>query len=218
MSYILDALKKSDHERRQGDVPDLRTVHIPVAQEAGAKQWPYFIIFFLLLSLAFVIGMLKPWENHDEKRVSVIPSENQQAIAVSKTVASNHESFKSKSPEVKLLPDKTPVVVAKKNEAIQPDIVQQERPEAVLQDYKSIPHLYEMPESLQQTVPKMSFAGHVYSTIADQRSVIVNDQYMNEGDEIVGGLKIEKITREGLVFLYNDKTFRMDVLQDWSFD
>jgi len=30
MSYILDALKKSDLQRKQGEVPTLQTVHLPV--------------------------------------------------------------------------------------------------------------------------------------------------------------------------------------------
>ena len=64
----------------------------------------------------------------------------------------------------------------------------------------------------------MIFAGHVFSSQVDQRSVIINDHYLNEGDIIIDNLKVEQITKSGIVFNYNAQLFRMDILQNWSFD
>ena len=85
-------------------------------------------------------------------------------------------------------------------------------------DIESVPHLSEMPELIQQGIPQMSFAGHVYSSNAEQRSVIINGHSMAEGDVVITGLVIEQITSDGVIFNYQGQLFRMQILQDWSFN
>lgn len=54
MSTILDALKKSEQERRRSDVPKLSDM--PVPQEP--TRWPLYAIAVLSLVLALVVGVL----------------------------------------------------------------------------------------------------------------------------------------------------------------
>ena len=53
MSYILDALKKSEKERAIGNVPTLDVVsdHPPPPKQLGGRQW-------LLLSIILVVGLV----------------------------------------------------------------------------------------------------------------------------------------------------------------
>lgn len=59
MSYILDALKKSEQERARGTIPDIKTVHQPRPVEyKKTSAWPYIVLIVMLLSaggLGFVI-------------------------------------------------------------------------------------------------------------------------------------------------------------------
>jgi len=48
MSFILDALKKSERERRQGEVP--RLSNEPPAKPRGRPWWPYLIVIALFLN------------------------------------------------------------------------------------------------------------------------------------------------------------------------
>jgi len=80
-----------------------------------------------------------------------------------------------------------------------------------------IPYLNELPDYQQSSVPEMEFAGHVYSTMPSNRSVIINNYAMSEGDTVVQGIKVIEITPSGVVFSLHDELFRMDILQDWSF-
>ena len=41
---------------------------------------------------------------------------------------------------------------------------------------------------------------------------------MEVGDNLMPGLSIESITINGVVFAYQGSLFRVDILQDWSFD
>ncbi len=53
MSYILDALKKSEQERGQGNIPNVQTVHSSSLNYANTKNtyWPYILIAAVLLNL-----------------------------------------------------------------------------------------------------------------------------------------------------------------------
>jgi len=58
MSFILDALKKSDYKRKQGSVPDLTTVHNQPAGEPNKRPlWSYLLLAALLLNA----GLIAVW-------------------------------------------------------------------------------------------------------------------------------------------------------------
>ena len=58
MSYILDALKKSEQERSRGAIPDIRTIHQPPSAEyKTSSHWPYLLLIVLLIN----VGGLGVW-------------------------------------------------------------------------------------------------------------------------------------------------------------
>ena len=70
MSYILDALKKSEKQRQRGTVPDLLTVQDTLAQEPKKRPlWPYLLIVALLLNTCILILWLGPWQS---KKPSIV--------------------------------------------------------------------------------------------------------------------------------------------------
>lgn len=61
MSYILDALKKSEKERPAGSVPDVHTIQ-PLAQATAARnKWPIYAAAFLLLTITLAVGLYIGW-------------------------------------------------------------------------------------------------------------------------------------------------------------
>jgi general secretion pathway protein B len=67
MSYILDALKKSEKERQRGTTPDLLTVQEPVLPEKKRRVWPYIIFAALILCMGIAGFWLIPWQSKNEK-------------------------------------------------------------------------------------------------------------------------------------------------------
>ena len=64
MSFILDALKKLDHKRQRGSVPDLMTVHEPMPQELKRRSlWLYLFLVVLLLNVSVMLLWLYPWQS-----------------------------------------------------------------------------------------------------------------------------------------------------------
>jgi len=69
MSYILDALKKSDKERKRGSVPDIMTVQD--IQMPGTKKRPLWILLILVVLLlnAVVLIWVSPWKSKKPQTV-----------------------------------------------------------------------------------------------------------------------------------------------------
>lgn len=234
MSYILDALKKSDLQRKQGEVPTLQTVHLPVRPQDKTPRVLYGVIGLLLLLLMFVLGYLfsqQFYQSQSEPSIEVSRATGEKSGAPAEPLASvqseevNAGSEASRAAVIERqsslnkagLSDE---VVAPKNSIEKPAAVtaspadnQPGEP-----DLMDIPYLTELPDYQQQSIPAMEFAGHVYSSDASSRSVIINGRFMEEGDNLLPGLRIERITINGVVFAYQDTLFRVDILQDWSFE
>lgn len=232
MSYILDALKKSDLQRKQGDVPTLQTVHLPVQPQGNTPRVLYGVIALLLLLLMFVLGYLfsqQFFQSKNEVSPVALPATSdkfeepaeqldQQSTAgaaseLSRAAAIQHQSSVS---EISVS-DETAVQKssAEKFSAVDVPPSGSQLREPNLMD---IPYLHELPDYQQQSIPVMEFAGHVYSSDASSRSVIINGQFMEQGDNLMPGLRIESITINGVVVAYKETLFRVDILQDWSFE
>lgn len=238
MSYILDALKKSDLQRKQGEVPTLQTVHLPVRPQDKTPRVLYGVIALLLLLLMFVLGYLfsqQFLQSRDESTAVVLPPVDHTADAVEQntsvqadkvggqkvhSVQSANETSRaadiqrqSSASETGLSAGKT---LAESNIETSPALP--ENSQTAEPDLMNIPYLHELPDYQQQSIPAMEFAGHVYSSDASSRSVIINGRFMEQGDTLLPGLRIETITINGVVFAYQDSLFRIDILQDWSFE
>jgi len=209
MSYILDALKKSDQERKQGDVPNLQTVHLAVVPEQKSS-WPmYALILFLLMLLAFVVGILISEKNE----LSLMTEKNKVQLPVA--IVQKDKVVKEKE-IVSVEPEDT----IKQEKAITTTVLTRENQSKPIQESEisETAYLHELHDYQQQLIPEMSFAGHVYSSSASNRSVIINGRVMSEGESLMEGMILEKITSNGVVFRFNDLLFRVDILQDWSFE
>jgi general secretion pathway protein B len=78
MSYILDALKKSDQERQQGTTPGLHTSQsAPLPEKKKRPVWPYLLSAALLLNGGILAGLL--WSR--SPMTPVAPVENRTAAA-----------------------------------------------------------------------------------------------------------------------------------------
>ncbi|MDY0041285.1 MAG: hypothetical protein RBS57_13315, partial [Desulforhabdus sp.] len=64
MSYILEALKKSDQERSRGSTPGLQTIHTSVAVESKKRRgWLSLLILALFVNAGLLLWWLQPWKS-----------------------------------------------------------------------------------------------------------------------------------------------------------
>ena len=63
MSFILEALKKADKNRKNNEVPNLQTVHqLPVQQPSRRPIWPLLLGAVLLLNALVLLWIIAPWK------------------------------------------------------------------------------------------------------------------------------------------------------------
>ncbi len=200
MSYILDALKKSELERRgpsaSGHGP-VRSVAptvsaapaAPVRRDSSNRnlgRW-YWIFGGALL----VNGGITLYHHYSDPR-------HQNTVTSPTNKLADHE-------KARLIPtDHVARQTAFDNAATAPTAVNDASGEPV------IPLLKDKPATFRQAVPKMNVDLHVYAERPRERFALINMSKFREGDDIGRGLVLESITPSGLVIRLNDDRFRID--------
>jgi len=199
MSYILDALKKSELERRSPSpsgqspvrsvAPTVSATPAPPRRDSSNRnlgRW-YWIFGGALL----VNGGITLYHHYSDPR-----HQNTAASPADKSAGQE---------KTRLIP---PDNIAKRTAfdiaATAPTAVNDASGGSV------IPLLKDKPAPFRQAIPKMNVDLHVYAERPRERFALINMSKFREGDEIGRGLVLERITPSGLVIRFNDDRFRID--------
>ena len=212
MSYILDALKKSDKERQQGASPHLYSIHsaAPLGRTFSPVQLHRRLWLFAgggLLILA-CLGIFLFLNRQIVPPATLVPelttSLEQPAEPAAKKIASPEAK-----PTIKQATDNNdnlvPQVIIKENNVVLRSVALKDTtlppPRVVATNDKpsSVPLLQDLPAEIRATVPELKFAGHTYSEDPFQRMIIVNGQILREGATIALDTHLLEITWEGVV-------------------
>jgi general secretion pathway protein B len=235
MSYILEALKKSDQQRQRGTTPTLQAAQLTVA----APKRPMFIYYGLfaavLLVTGIIIGWLHPWQP-EQPPFGTEPMAMESPIPISQQAApapstAPHEmpgktAQEFPAPNLTRAVQTVPVAGAMKphnpapNSAETPGAVvpmpDKTIPEksvsqaVVAQEQKAVP-LNELPLSIQQEIPAITVQLHSYSGKSSERFVYINSSKLREGESLVSGLRLERITPDGMIFSYKGYRFQRGI-------
>lgn len=211
MSYILDAVRKSDmqRQRRRGE-----TVRLPVLlDEVDGPKRPAFIAYAVSASLlvagGIAIGLLLPWQDE-----AVGPTATKVAISATSMLPRQmppsqgdaHQppgGSKGSLALMKMEPLAAPVVSQKVSQNV-PLSAEPERPLTAAPDSsregRTIIAMEALPRSIQQELPRMEISLHAYSSKAGERLISINNRLLREGDFLVPGVRLEQITLDGMVF------------------
>ncbi|MFA6313730.1 MAG: general secretion pathway protein GspB [Sterolibacterium sp.] len=236
MSFILDALRKSDQQRSRNATPTLTTAQAAAPEQRPAAFWWYGTIAAALVGAGILIGWMhqappeppavavmpasgKPVEANTQQFVpaplATIPAAVRQAepqppqgqAAVPIPAAPAHPVAVAPQPAAPVARDSAALATTPRELAAKPI-----EPSATLtgeapRDAAVIP-LSELPPAIQQEIPKLSILAHSYSSKPKARFVFINDRMVHEEDYPLPGLKLEQITPDGMVFSYKGYRFR----------
>lgn len=252
MSYILEALKKSEQERdrERGALPDIKSVHAPTAvlQEEKRRWWPLVLILLLVIAGAagtFVyLSYFKTQTVTTEQELATsagtgdqtTPEKSQGSKSQAKTTTSDRPKSTSKSePQKKsaaVEEQKQPSVVFSKQPLQHDDVignVDEQQKRAAASQAKQLQEsaesessveviaISDIPDNVRKNIPGIAFEGHVYSSVPERRSIMINGHKRREGDTIGEDLTVREITPVGAEFEFQGYRFRLNALQDWSF-
>ena len=215
MSYILQALKKSEQERELAAQELEVTVSeklIPIVQietkintQASAppamNAWLMALLVLAALVIAYVLQQTDV-EQTDAQQAEIVNIEKEAppladlpSTVVNKIVVTKPLS----EDEVKKVIAQEAVVVTK-------PIYQSSSPIAV-----------ELaPKDVQFMIPDINITSHIYSSLPTRRSIVVNGERLVETDFISSRVQVKEITHQGMIINVDGLPLVIDRSRGWS--
>jgi general secretion pathway protein B len=96
MSYILDALRRSEKERQRGTRPDFLTVQDAIEEESKERSLiPYLLIISLLINAAVMVWWFDPWQSKKSGQTPSYSTEKRQPESKQALAPSQHATSAS---------------------------------------------------------------------------------------------------------------------------
>lgn len=201
MSFILDALKKSEAERKRQDAPGIAS--IPESrQRQGAAKWIWIIGGLLLVNLAVLVGlMLRPDDAPPVTSAAARPEATSEKPPP-ETFSEIVREAKRNAPEV--------VQVTGSGEPPQAGEAPQSRAaaaEPAPSAAEVLPTFNELRADGILQLPDLHLDIHVYSGQAADRFVFVNMSKYKEGSTLSEGPVVREIAPDGVILDYRGRRF-----------
>ncbi|MBS1197738.1 MAG: hypothetical protein H6R18_1523 [Proteobacteria bacterium] len=209
MSYILDALRKSDQQRQHGVAPTLSSAPIISPTSAYTQEktaWlPIGLLSIALIGTGVTIGWLRPWQQDEAApapaAISAKPAITAPVPAIAPaTVVQTTAKAEPAAPKVagsETVKTGDRPRFSEENRGRSPVLV------------PPIPSPISKPQPPSQPeLPNVSITVHAYSANPRERIAGINRRLLHEGDEVAPGLKLEQITEDGVILSFRGRRFR----------
>lgn len=222
MSFILDALRKSETQRQRQAGPGIAEAgYRPAAPRRGA--WLPILVLILAANLLLLAAFW--WRNGHQATaatadanavpadlVAAIPQPHVVRPASAARAAGSEESSAAPLPD--LASDLSPT--APRTEVLEPPPVSLTATSSPAEPMPpagfatgELPSADQLTTAGVLTGPSLHLDLHVYSTRAAERFVFINNRKYAEGTEVQDGVRIEQITPDGVVLSKNGTRFNL---------
>lgn len=207
MSFILDALKKSETDRQQRGTAEFANVPTSSRRREGPPAWIWLVGVLLLGNLAVLVGIMLRSDVRTVEPVARPAAEPAAAVATA-PAEDRADDFASQ--------------VAAARENAPPREEPAEPPEASIGeaapaprvtiaatgvDTARLPTFQQVQADGTLSLPPLHVDIHVYSAVARDRFVFINMAKHNEGSRLAEGPVVDEITPDGVVLSHNGTTF-----------
>ena len=218
MSYILDALRKSDQQRRRGAAPTLLVGQATAVATKRPAFLAYGMLVAALVGAGVVIGWLRPWQTEQAAPTGAeLVAAKPLASTPRQPASAPSEMAPQPKPELQVQDAKPPaqaapvLVPAKPQRPARAKPKTDGTPREANAGVQPVISMAELPLSIQQELPAMTISVHAYSGNPGKRLVGINNRILREGEYVVPGLKLEQITPDGMILSYKGYSFRRGV-------
>lgn len=215
MSFILDALRKSETERQQSTTPGLADTRYQTARRRGRPWVPLLVIVLVANALLLLIVLLNRSTDADSTTVAVNidtpdepePARNAPNLATLATEpdmrrplveeASAAATAESAVPPVDTA-DEAPAAAAPQNVSTDPPAAERQ---------PRLPSLEQLKLAGLVSLPALHLDIHVFSDEPSQRFVFVNMAKYREGEQLKEGPRVDEINEAGVVLTHQGNQF-----------
>jgi general secretion pathway protein B len=216
MSFILDALKKSEIERQRQSIPGLVDAGVS-RQRIGLPRWAIALCVLLGINLIVLLVVLIREGSHppaaptaqSAASAPVAPAPVAPAPEAPKPF-SPLDNASTYAPEIPV-PEPIPTAPPSENRAASHPPHHHD-PVLKNEDYKAdddevLPSINEINLTGAQALPELHLDVHVYATKSSDRFVFINMRKYHEGATLEEGPTIERIRRDGVILDYQGLRF-----------
>lgn len=196
MSFILDALKKSESERQSQGTAEFSGVPSS-ARPARSSRWPWILGLLLAINLAVLLGLLL-------RPDPVPPAATVSQVGNSPPLETTRNSFAEQVSAARqnIAPIQAPPVQATPEPLLATPPARPSRNAGSV-----IPSIHAVRASGAISLPDLHLDIHVYSAAAEDRFVFINMSKQREGSRLSEGPVVTEITPEGVVLNYQGISF-----------
>ena len=212
MSFILDALRKSETERQHKGSAEFANVPTSNGRREGPPAWLWIVGALLLVNLVVLVGVLIRQDVGAPAAATVAapPVESRADTSTPATAeprtdfASRVAAARERAPAVEDTPDAQVAAASTQAETAPAAIAT--RPPAT-RSTNALPTIHEVRAQGLVSLPDLHVDIHVFSESAQDRFVFINMNKHKEGSRLPDGPLVEEITPEGVVLSMNGISF-----------
>lgn len=220
MSFILDALKKSENSRLRQDHPAIFDAQAAAVRRQGLPRWGIALIVLLGLNLLILAYALWRPSEPPEALPTVRPESTSAtssdsansdiASAAAQTAAAPAQPRPAlPRPALAAPPSATPT----RPMAAPPSVARRSTPPAFPVSSEESPTLPSRDDLLAAgaAIPEANLNMHVYDASPALRFVLLNGQRLREGEVSREGLRVEQILPEGVLLSAGGNSFMLSI-------
>ena len=230
MSYILAALKKSELERKQleTDSDDKAAAQVsarskPYELSASSETRVVNMTSVSLFVMAILIVLLSYWLLDYKELFSSASGSEISGSAIKDS--SIHNSLKDNS-----LKDKSVIIaepstheVLKRDEVIESAAIEHVvieptavRAAVIEESTVEVIDIEQADQAQLIKIPSLIITSHIYSSQANRRSIVINNERLVEGDYVANQVQIKEITHQGMILNVDGLLFAVSRSRGWN--
>jgi len=234
MSYILEALKKSQAERQLGELPSIHAPQVQLhdgAASASARRTPVWLALGgVAVAVAAALLLWQPWQAGAAApaAAAVVPAVLAQVVPAP-VPAATPPAAPAPAPVPVVAPSVPPAATAAPVHHARPvaepkqETPGQAAPPPVVAPMpaappastptpgaeESVPGMRDLPEPIQRQIPPVAIGGYIYSKNPADRLLLIDKVLRHEGEELAPGLVLEKLQPKAAIFSFKGYRYRV---------
>jgi general secretion pathway protein B len=232
MSYILEALKKSQAERQLGELPSIHAPQVQLhdaAASGAARRAPVWLALGgVSVAVAAALLLWQPWQAA-ATAPALAPAVLAQAVPAPVPVAAPPAApAPAPAPVTQVTPVPPAATAAPVHHARPVAEPPQEKPGQAAPPpvaapapagppaatpapaaEESVPGMRDLPEPIQRQIPPIAIGGYIYSKNPADRLLLIDKVLRHEGEELAPGLVLEKLQPKAAIFSFKGYRYRV---------
>ncbi|WP_035825460.1 general secretion pathway protein GspB [Janthinobacterium sp. RA13] len=231
MSYILEALKKSQAERQLGELPSIHAPQVQLhdaASSGAARRAPVWLALGgVTVAVVAALLLWQPWQAAATApaAVAVVPTVLAQAVPAPMPVAAPPATpAPAPVPVAQVTPVPPAATAAPVHHARPVAEPKQESPGQAAPSVpapapavpvpapaaeETVPGMRDLPEPIQRQIPAVAIGGYIYSKNPADRLLLIDKVLRHEGEELAPGLVLEKLQPKAAIFSFKGYRYRV---------